>query len=196
MFYTKREKFNRLSVKIGKAFNSLGLSPNQWTFLSLVFIVVSFYYLVNESFFPAALFFLFSAFVDVIDGSVARVTGNVTKKGAYFDTVIDRYVEFVIIFGLLFSNLPNFILPIQAWLMLLLFGSLLTTYVKSAAFEKKLVKDELKGGILERAERLILLFLIVLLAGISKIYSVYLIVITAILANISALQRIGSVLKR
>jgi len=71
----------------------------------------------------------------------------------------------------------------------------MTTYAKSAALEKGLVERELRGGLLERAERLVLLFLIILVTNFSRSYAMYLIVAAAILTNLSALQRIILALK-
>ncbi len=188
--YKGRERFRGFSVKIGIAFAKLRLSPNQWTLLSLIPILIALYFLIREQFLWAALFFIISSFLDLVDGSVARVTGQVTKLGAYLDTIVDRYIEGIIIFGLLFASLPHWIFPVQAWIFLYFFGSLMTTYVKAAAKEKGLVEKELKGGLLERAERLIILFIGILLASYGRIYLTWILVILAVLTNISALQRI------
>jgi len=193
--YKKRERFRGVSAKLGRAFSKLGLSPNQWTALTLVFAVITMYFLVEKNFLLAALFLLITAFIDIIDGSVARVTGKATKLGAYFDTIADRYVETIIIFGLLFASLPNFFIPVYAWVFLYFFGSLMTTYAKSAASEKGLVKKELSGGLLERADRMVLLFIGLLLALLNPLYLTYIIILLAVLTNISALQRIGSAVK-
>ncbi|NIO21825.1 MAG: CDP-alcohol phosphatidyltransferase family protein [Candidatus Aenigmarchaeota archaeon] len=187
--YAKRQKLGGISSKIGKTFAKLGLSPNQWTFLTLIPTIVSFYFLVQRDFLLAALFFLLSSFMDWIDGSVARVTGKTTNFGAYLDSIMDRYVEFIIALGFLFANLPGFYLPIEFWILLYIFGSLMTTYSKAAAKEKDLVDKEVKGGLLERAERLILLFFGMLLAYLSPLYLTYIIVILGILTNITAFQR-------
>jgi len=194
--YKRRERFSHFSVKVGIVFSKVGLSPNQWTVLSIVPIIIAMYFLMQAQFFLAALFFIISSFLDLVDGSVARVTGKVSLKGAYLDTVVDRYIEAIIVFGLLFLALPTIFLPPQAWIFLYLFGSMLTTYVKAAAKEKNLVSKELKGGILERAERLIILFVGILLAAVNIEFLLYIIIILAILTNISALQRIGAALKQ
>ncbi len=195
MLYTKREKFNQLSMRIGRTFAKLNMSPSQWTLLAFIPAAATFYFLLNENFILASIFFFISAFVDIVDGSVARVTGRVSRKGAYLDTIADRYVEFLVILGLFSVSYPYFILSSRAWLLILLFGSVMTTYSKSAAFEKGLVEKELRGGILERAERLVLLFLIIVATNFSRQHAMYLIVITAALSNISALQRIILALK-
>jgi len=180
-----------MSVNIGIAFSKLRLTPNQWTILTIIPTLVALYFLVQESFLLAALFFLIAAFFDLIDGSVARVTGKVTKLGAYLDTVMDRYVEGIIIVGLLFVSLPAFFVPAYVWIFIYFFGSMMSTYVKAAAKEKELVEKELRGGVLERAERLILLFVGLVLAYFNTVYLVYIIVLVAVLSNITALQRIG-----
>ncbi len=195
MLFKNREKFKHFSVKVGILFSKIGLSPNQWTLFTLIPALLVFYFLTQNNFLYSAVFFGITAFIDLIDGSVARVTGRVTKKGAYLDTIIDRYVEFIVIIGLLFASLPGIILPLYAWLFIYLFGSMMTTYVKASAFEKKLVETELKGGILERAERLIILFVGIVLANVTALYLVYIIIILAVLSNITAFQRIIIALK-
>jgi len=190
VLYRNREKFSGLSVKIGIAFAKLGLSPNGWTLLTVLPALAAFWMLVNEQFLYAALFFIFAAFIDMIDGAVARVTGRATKFGAYLDTIMDRYVEGIIVFGLLFASLPYFYVPAYAWIFLYFFGSFMTTYAKSAAKEKELVEKELRGGLLERAERLLLLFVGILLASYNPLYLIYVIATLAVLSNITALQRV------
>lgn len=190
MLYKQRERFNKISIKVGIIFSKFGLSPNQWTLLTLLPTFFALYFLVNEQFLLSALFFIFASFIDLVDGSVARVTGRVTKKGAYLDTIMDRYVEGIIILGLLFVAIPSVYFPFYFWLFLYLIGGMMTTYAKAAAKEKGLVEKELKGGLLERAERLSLLFLGILIAYFDKIYLSYIIVLLAILTNISAFQRI------
>ncbi|UCD07345.1 MAG: CDP-alcohol phosphatidyltransferase family protein [Candidatus Aenigmatarchaeota archaeon] len=188
--YKRREIFSSFSVKVGIVFSRIGLSPNQWTFLTIVPAIIALYFLVEKQFLVAAIFFIISAFIDLVDGSVARVMGKTSRLGAYLDTIMDRYVEGVIVFALLFSGLPGFYLPAYAWIFIYIFGSLMTTYAKSAAKEKELVYEELKGGLLERAERMVILFIGILLASIQPVYLTYVIVILAVLSNISALQRI------
>ncbi len=196
--YKGRERFSGLSVKVGTAFSALGLSPNQWTVLTLLPAIASVYFLTMQDFLAAAGLFIIASFIDLIDGSVARVTGRVTRFGAYLDTIIDRYVEALVVFGLLFVGLPRLGLlpapwdfPTEAWLFLYFFGGMMTTYAKAAAKEKNIFQEkDLRGGLLERAERLIILFFGLLLAHFDPWYLSVIIAILALLANISAVQRI------
>ncbi len=195
MLYKHREIFNRLSIKTGMVFGKISLTPNQWTIISLLPAFIAFYFLTQEQFLFAAISFSISALIDFVDGSVARVSGRVTKFGAYLDTIVDRLVEATIVFGLLFASLPKIVLPAYAWIFLYFCGSFTTTYAKAAAKEKDLVKEELKGGVLERAERLAILFAGIVLAVFSETYLVWTIILLAVLTNISALQRVLAVWK-
>ena len=194
--YKRREKFSNLSIKIGVVFSKFRLSPNQWTMISVLPVLAAVYFLYYSNFIIAAALLMISSFLDLVDGSVARVTGRSSLLGAYLDTIMDRYVEFIIILGLLFTGLPGFVLPASAWIFIYLFGAMMTTYSKAAAREKGLVRNELKGGILERAERLIILFVGILLAAVQPVYLTYVLVILAALTNISALQRIWKAVSR
>lgn len=189
-FYAKRRKFDKVSERIGRSFARLGVKPDHWTILTLIPTVIALYFLIDRNFLLAGLLFITAAFIDTIDGAVARFTGKVTRIGAYLDTIMDRYVEWIVAFGLLFAGLPGFYVPASYWIFLYLLGSFMTSYSKPAAMEKDLVNEELKGGLLERAERLIILFIGILLAALSRTYLTYIIVILAILTNFTALQRI------
>jgi len=194
MLYAARQRFEKISVKIGIAFSVIPLSPNQWTIVSLIPAILAAYFLAKDLFLEAAGLFIIASFLDLVDGSVARTRGMPTKFGAYLDTIVDRYVEAMVVFALLFVALPTtgFLLPIRVWVFFYLFGAMMTTYAKSAAKEKEIRGEgsELKGGILERAERLIILFIGIVAAYFNPIYLSYVIVLLAVLSNFSALQRI------
>lgn len=196
-FYKNRDKFGGFSVSIGRVFAKVGLSPNQWTIVSLIPVLVAVYVLLHGQFIIAGLLFILSSFLDMVDGAVARQTNKATKKGAYLDTIVDRYVEVIIIFGIMLAGIPAFIMPGYAWIFLYLFGGLMTTYSKAAAKEKELIGKgtELKGGLLERAERLLILFVGIMIASINPIYLTYIIAALAVLTNVSAIQRITIALR-
>jgi len=197
MLYKNRQKFSSLSIKIGMIFSKIPLSPNQWTLLSLIPAVLGMVSVYYNHVGAGIVLFAVTAFVDIIDGSVARVIGSVTSLGAYLDTVVDRYIEAIMILSILFLNLPSFYVPAYAWILALLFGSMMSTYAKSASAEKDIVKEKgghgVKGGILEHTDRLVLLFVVFLLSvAVDRIYVIYLVAIMTVLSNISALQRIYS----
>ena len=195
MLEEKREKFRELSQKTGEIFSKLGLTPNQYTLISLFFVLVSFYFLIKERLILALIFFLLAAFLDFIDGAVAKFLEKKTKKGAYLDTISDRYVEGIILLGFLFLPLADFLLPAKIWIFLAFFGSLMTTYSKAAAKEKELTQKELKKGLLGRAERIILISLAIFLGIFNLSWMLYPIIFLAVFSNLTALQRIYLSLK-
>jgi phosphatidylglycerophosphate synthase len=146
--------------------------------------------------------FALSAFIDIVDGTVARITKQATDMGAFIDGVVDRYVELMLYLGLLFylGRGVFLYLSYDAWFMLLIFGALMTSFVRAYADHRSVVKDpaELKrmGGLLERLERLMLLYFGMFLGLFDLRWLMIAIVITAVLANATALQRICFVVKR
>jgi len=71
----------------------------------------------------------------------------------------------------------------------------MTTYAKSAAAEKH-VADEVRGGLMERSERLLLLIVAAIAAAFSSLAVVAVLAIFAVLANVTALQRIHTAFTR
>jgi archaetidylinositol phosphate synthase len=195
MLWINRKRFNGFSEKMGDVFSRMPLSPNHWTALSLLLAFIVFYLLTAREFVAAFVVFAFTMSIDMIDGAVARKTKSVTKFGGYLDSVTDRLIEFIIIIGLLFVGYPNFIATASVWLMLLMLGSFMSTYTRAAAFEKGVYKD-LKGGLLEHTDRLVLFATIILVSHFSLVYASYLIASMTALSNLSALQRFLKVVKR
>ena len=88
--------------------------------------------------------------MDAFDGAIARIQKTVSSKGAFTDSFLDRIIEFVIVLGIQIGGLANSI-PI-----LLFFGtSMIISYVRARSESLDL---NLSGvGLMERAERIILL---------------------------------------
>lgn len=191
MLDAHRNIFKGLERKTGKFFSYFGLTPNQYTIISLLFAFIAFYFLLKIKILLAILFFLLASFLDFVDGAVARYKNLSTKFGAYLDTIVDRFVEGIFLLGILFLPLPKILLSSYFWIFLILFGSLMTTYAKAAAKEKDLTDEELKGGLLARSERLILITLSLVFGYfIDFKFTVYLLIIIALLVNLTAIQRI------
>jgi len=198
MLDTKRHWFKDLEKLVGKIFGALPLTPNQYTYLSGIFALIGLWYMIQENLILAIGFFLIAGGLDFVDGAVARAKNMSSKVGAYLDTVFDRYVEGIIFFGMLFLALPTVWIPGYAWVYLAIFGSVVTTYIKAAAKEKDLVNQELKGGLLSRGERLILIFVALILGVMypDYLYMTYVIAIIAVLSNFTAIQRFYSVISK
>jgi archaetidylinositol phosphate synthase len=192
-----RHLFKKQEAFSASIFARLPLSANQYTYLSIVFVFISAYYIINQQYYLSLVMFAIAGLLDFVDGSVARAKGTAGPFGAYLDTVVDRYIEGIIIISMMFLPLPGvLLLPSYFWLALFLFGSIVTTYVKAAASEKKLVDRELVGGYLSRGERIILLCVAILLANFNLKLCSNLVAVLAIMSNYTALQRITSAFKK
>lgn len=142
---------------------------------------------------------LFMVF-DMLDGQVARLGGMATRFGAMYDSILDRYSEFVILGGILFYFLGLLHIEFALITFLAVIGSLLVSYVRARA---EGVGIECKVGFMQRPERVVLTNVALLLTGIvgyccdfsNSEYSAdfilgFAMVIIAIFANFTAIHRI------
>lgn len=185
-----KSKFNteRISIRIGLLFSKLGISPNTWTILSIIPAIIGFFALYYYRLEIALSLFLTSGLIDAIDGAVARVMGSVSNLGGFLDGITDRYVEILLYLGLLFYGVGGF------WICLLIFGAIMPTYIRAYSDHRKVVTDpedqKRMGGILERAERLTLIYIGMFLGIFNPGWLTYSVIMAGVLANITALQRL------
>lgn len=194
----KTEQTDRLVQGLAR----LGLSPNGWTLLSLLPAAAGLAALAAAHSLAAGLvLFMLSGFIDMVDGAVARATGQASVSGAFIDGVVDRYVELLLCLGLTLylGREAGPLLPIPFWMVLMIFGAVMTSFVRAYADHRGVVKDPLlqksMGGLLERAERLLVLYLGMFLGIFDQSWLVWAIVAVAVLSNITALQRIAFALR-
>jgi len=130
------------------------LTPNDITccgFLASVLAGLSFVY----SPFLGGVLTLFTGLLDTLDGSLARATGQSKNFGAFLDSVLDRYTEFIIYLGIWFYFYRHYAGTHYLLLILLiLFGSLMVSYTRARA---EGLGERCLGGAFQRGERIILL---------------------------------------
>ncbi|MCK5147817.1 CDP-alcohol phosphatidyltransferase family protein [bacterium] len=162
----------------------LDMNPNTFTTVSFIMGIVSAYFAATGQLRLAAVFILLSGVLDTVDGKLARESNKVTKFGALYDSTLDRYSEVVFFFGLayFFISTGNH-LPTVAVAMSL-GGSLMVSYVRARA---EGLGFDCKVGIMQRAERLLLLGIGGLIGLEALIIAVWII---AILSNVTAIHRI------
>ncbi len=185
--------------KIGKSvqdfstsiFKGFPVTPNQITVISVILAMVGFVFSVRRDFWTAFVFFGLSVFCDLADGAIARAKNLVSKKGGFLDGISDRMVEFFMLGSLMFYAWPAFILPSTFWLVLILFfGSAMTTYISAYAFLKGLADKEESPGALARPERVSLVLAIVFCLAMNFVVpAVILVVLTALLSMGTAATR-------
>lgn len=134
----------------------LDLSPNLITLLGLGVNALASLLVVKGLWAWSGWFFLFGGFFDMLDGAVARTKGRATSFGAFLDSVVDRFSDFLAFIALASSFSLN---GDHGRLLLTLFalmGSILVPFCRARA---ETVIESCKVGILERPERVILLAL-------------------------------------
>ena len=169
---------------LGISFSKINPSPNFWTAIGLVFSLLAGYLFYTGYGAYAGISVLVSGFMDVVDGSVARATGKVSRKGGFIDSNLDRLGESVIYLSLLlygFSTTePVFFVLVSS---LALTFSLLVSYSRSRAEAAGIKAEGVGYG--ERAERLIILSI----SSISGLLFYGLVIVVA-LAVITYAQRL------
>src|SRR5262245_21214276 len=125
---------------------------------------------------------LVASIFDMLDGRVARLRGRESKFGAYLDSTMDRYSDMVLYMGLLILYARVDKTPHMVLVWVAAFGSFMTSYARARA--ESLV-PRCTVGFMERPERIVLL-IIGLLAN--KVVAVLWVI--AVLANVTALQRV------
>ncbi len=179
------EPLNRLVPLL----QATGVSPNGLTLIGFLLTATSAFLLAMGWFIAGGLLLIIAAIFDMLDGSLARATGQSTKFGAFFDSSIDRYSESVILVALIYyySNLGNG--PLEPVLLAVtLVGSIMVSYTRARA---EALDVECKVGILQRPERVILLIF-----GLLTGWMVAVLWLLAILTNVTVFQRIYDVYKK
>lgn len=110
-------------------------------------------------FFYAGLVMIFANIFDLLDGRVARLTGRVTKFGAFLDSTLDRLSDMIVFLGITFfyaRDNENHSTLYAALTVAALIGSVMVSYT-SARAESLIPKCDV--GFLRRPERVVLLII-------------------------------------
>jgi archaetidylinositol phosphate synthase len=187
----------------------LNANPNIVSGVALSFALaagITFYvsYMTHWLLILAVLFTFLNALFDALDGKIARLTEKSSAKGDFLDHVLDRYADIFILGGIALSPYCNQLIG-----MIAVLGVLLLSYMGTQAQAVGCRREY--GGILGRADRLVLLiivpivqfiFLIFIPDGKIGVYNMrftileYMMIWFAIAGNITAIQRIFSTWKK
>jgi CDP-diacylglycerol--glycerol-3-phosphate 3-phosphatidyltransferase len=179
-----QDHFIKLLTPLTALFSKWGLSPNFFTVAGVVITSLGAAACVMGYIRLAGILILMGGFCDTIDGSLARTTGKASRLGALFDSVVDRYSEFIMYLGIgaYFINIEDY--STAAGTFLALCGSFMVSYARARA---ESLGFEAKLGFMQRPERIVLIGLGALIHIGSFKIAIWLV---AILANFTALQRI------
>jgi CDP-diacylglycerol--glycerol-3-phosphate 3-phosphatidyltransferase len=179
------DRFSRLLVQ-------LRVSPNVLTVLGLLAgaAVGLFYGLELPGL--AAAFILVCGIFDILDGKVATNADRKSLFGAIFDSSLDRYSEFFMYMGLAYHFRRGW----GVWMIFFTFlGSTMVSYTRARA---EGLGVDCRVGVMQRAERLVLLFAGTVVGIIFNVFDPAVLVVMsfiAVVSNFVAVQRIFYVRK-
>lgn len=193
-------------------FKFIKITPNGITGISILLSFITGVIYATGSIALGGWMLIISATLDMLDGALARETGQSTKSGAFFDSCSDRYSDSFVFIGIAayflsknFSSPGSFTLSLTDYIgviimMTLLLGSAAMSYVKARG---DVAGASTKRGLMQRPERVMMLSAYCVLDPFFRIiFQRYdlnndmgllsIIFIMSILVNISALSRMIS----
>ena len=177
------------------AAHKIGLTPNVISGLGVVLGVASglVYWqagltIDSPSIYPsylvtAIVLLLASGYCDALDGALARLHDETSVAGGFLDSLLDRYVDASVYCGLIVGGLCD-----AFWGLLALIGSLLTSYTRARSEAANVPMETI--GVVERAERLIIIALASLMSIVWLDAIRWSIILLAAATNITVLQRV------
>lgn len=177
------------------AAHKIGLTPNVISGLGVVLGVASglVYWQAgltvdSPSIYPsylvtAIVLLLASGYCDALDGALARLHDETSVAGGFLDSLLDRYVDASVYCGLIVGGLCD-----AFWGLLALIGSLLTSYTRARSEAANVPMETI--GVVERAERLIIIAIASLMSIVWLDAIRWSIILLAAATNITVLQRV------
>lgn len=136
---------------IGKFLVAIGVTPAAMTAFGLFVTIAGAIVIGLDHLVLGAVIALAGSALDGLDGTVARASGSVTARGAFLDAGSDRIGEIACFAGLAVAMEGN--ARVLLLIVLSVGGAMLVPYLRAKA---EAVGLEGKGGLMGRAERVIL----------------------------------------
>jgi CDP-diacylglycerol--glycerol-3-phosphate 3-phosphatidyltransferase len=167
-----RVHVNRVTEPIGRWLVARGVAPDVVTVIGTVgSVAAALWFLPRDQLFVGTVVITLFVLLDLVDGAMARARGHSTPFGAVLDSTCDRVAD-----GALFAGLTWWCLGVGeertlgvAALLCLVSGQLVS-YIKARAEGAGLSAE---GGLVERAERLIVALVGTGLHGLGVPYALH-----------------------
>ena len=189
---------------LGNGLRRTGLTPDHLTVMGLLVAVGAAVAIGYGSLRLGVLLVVLAALPDLLDGALAKASDSSSQRGAFFDSTIDRFAD-----ALLFGGVAwHFASTESPHMAMLPFGvmalSSVISYMRAKAeslgldakgglmAEKGAFDDQRKGGLMERAERIIALCLGLLFEPLL----IPILWVTLALTAVTAVQRFVKVWKQ
>ena len=174
---------------VGAALRKTGLTPDHLTILGLL-VGVGAAVAIGAGYLRLGLLLvILAALPDLLDGALAKPSDSASQRGAFFDSTVDRITDALLLGGIAWylatEESPHMALLPYAVMAV----SSLISYQRAKA---ESLGIEAKGGLMERAERIIALCLGLLV----PVLLVPILWIMLVLTSITAVQRFVKVWKQ
>jgi archaetidylinositol phosphate synthase len=133
-------------------FIKLKITPNSITILGFVVNVVAALFISQAWWGLGGWILVLGAAFDILDGRVARTTGQVSRPGRYLDSVVDRFSEGALMIGFVYAFREHWML---LWVLLCFISSYLVSFTRAKAEADGVKSCEV--GIFQRSERIFVL---------------------------------------
>jgi CDP-diacylglycerol--glycerol-3-phosphate 3-phosphatidyltransferase len=144
--------YRRFSRPLARILIRFNVNPNTITIFSTLLGISAGYLIAIGRFYESIAVIFISQILDCADGDLARLAGRVTKRGAYLDRILDRFVDAALVIGMVA------VAPAKLWFagMLALVGSFGVSISRAMAEAEG---AECKVGIGSRDTRLVIIML-------------------------------------
>jgi CDP-diacylglycerol--glycerol-3-phosphate 3-phosphatidyltransferase len=147
---------------VGGFIGRSGVTPNQITLLGVVVQAVVSYLIVADRLAEAGFVLIAAALLDTVDGAVAKARGLTSKFGAFLDSTMDRLSDALVFLPIAWLYLaePTAARADQQWVAALALVTLVLSFLVSYARARaEGLGFDCNVGLIERAERLIIMIL-------------------------------------
>jgi CDP-diacylglycerol--glycerol-3-phosphate 3-phosphatidyltransferase len=186
---TFRKPVDKAVKPIGNALRKTGLTPDHLTILGLIVGIAAAVAIGAGQLQLGVLLVILAALPDLFDGALAKATDASSQRGAFFDSTVDRVTDAFLLGGIAWylagAESPYMtILPFAVMAV-----SSIISYERAKA---ESLGIEAKGGLMERAERIIAL----LVGLLFPVLLIPILWIMLVLTTITAIQRFIKVWKQ
>jgi archaetidylinositol phosphate synthase len=179
-----RGKIGPLQNVLAWPFIKLKIDPNLISVFGLVLAIIGAYFVTQQNWLLALIFFILAPTMDLIDGTTARALNKRSNWGNYFETMIDKLVDFAMLGSFVF--VPG----MQLASVLAVGFSAISSYAKPRVALIIITDNRDWPAIGEHADKLAILLIGILVAVLGFNYLEYFLYFIALISAIGSVQRI------
>lgn len=180
---------------VAKLLLRFGITANSVTWVgALATTAVSLYYIPRGAFLAAGIWYGLLGTSDLLDGTMARISGTSGRWGAFLDSTLDRVVDAAVLSAMTYYCMAT---DQPTWSVAAGFVAIataqITSYIRAKA---ESIGIECKVGIAERSERSIIAWLALVVSGIGIFVIHFALLLLAVASTITVAQRMIHVSKQ